>query len=206
MDCWSLWLWVTLIEPLGWNQAVVWIKSELVELVVVVIGIVREGGCGGGVVLVKGDHGCWEARCDCTCPLPFLCCHAILGSCSAIYSSFSSFIPRQPSFDQILQEASLPEPGPEYYAARRRIWLTPTRVLPPPPPASSSRQRIENLFNQSNGNSIVYSSEAWRNGLEKAWKGLSSGVRLKYKLPLNIVVSPFIESLKNLSFIPNRSK
>ncbi|KIM46382.1 hypothetical protein M413DRAFT_24115 [Hebeloma cylindrosporum] len=96
-------------------------------------------------------------------------------------------MPSSPSFDQILQAASLPEPGPDYYAARRRIWLTPTRAIPPPPPASSSRQRLENLFN-SNGPSIVYSHEAWRNGLEKVWKGLSSGVRLKYKLPLNIVI------------------
>jgi hypothetical protein len=40
MDRWLLGLWVTLVDPLGWNEAVVWIESELLELVVVVIGIV----------------------------------------------------------------------------------------------------------------------------------------------------------------------
>ena len=135
-----------------------------------------------------------------TCPTPLflLPCHHQRSPFKFVicYLLLVSFISLQPSFDQILQAASLPEPGPEYYAARRRIWLTPTQVLPPPASASLSRQRIENLFNQSNGNSIVYSHEAWRNGLEKVWKGLSSGVRLKYKLPLNIVVSPSIESFK----------
>ena len=163
------------------------------------------------MVLVEGDHGCWEARsnADLTCLVftspPMNTCPSSLSLLPCHHRSPSKFvlchllllvfISLQLSFDQILQQASLPEPGPDYYAARRRIWLTPTRVLPPPPPASSSRQRIENLFNQSNGHSIVYSHEAWRNGLEKVWKGLSSGVRLKYNLPLNIVVSPSIESL-----------
>jgi len=40
MDRWLLWLRVTLVDPLGRNEVVVWIESELLELVVVVIGIV----------------------------------------------------------------------------------------------------------------------------------------------------------------------
>ncbi|KAF8969452.1 hypothetical protein BDZ97DRAFT_245240 [Flammula alnicola] len=79
----------------------------------------------------------------------------------------------------------MPEPGPDYYTARRRLWLTP-RVNPVTPLAHPpARQKLEDLFNQPGA---IYSPEAWNNGLEKVWKGLSSGGKLKYSLPMAIII------------------
>lgn len=112
-----------------------------------------------------------------------------VGRLPIYFLSFSPlFLLLQPplSFDEILQSASLPSAGPEYYEARRRLWLTP-RVTPLPPPSqpSTSRHRLEDLFNQPGA---VHSQEVWSNGLEKVWKGISSGGRLKYNLPMAIIV------------------
>ncbi|PPQ65936.1 hypothetical protein CVT26_010698 [Gymnopilus dilepis] len=91
----------------------------------------------------------------------------------------------KPSFDEILQSSSLPSPGPEYYEARRRLWLTPKGPPRPPSQPSSSRRRLEDLFNQPGA---VHSQEVWSSGLEKVWRGLSSGGRPKSNLPLPIVI------------------
>ncbi|KDR83947.1 hypothetical protein GALMADRAFT_236456 [Galerina marginata CBS 339.88] len=88
------------------------------------------------------------------------------------------------SFDEILHFSSLPRPGPEYYEARRRLWLTP-RVTPRPSSPSSSRQKLEEIFSQPGA---VHSQETWNHNLEKAWKGLSSGGKLNYNLPMVIAI------------------
>ncbi|KAF9534714.1 hypothetical protein CPB83DRAFT_211061, partial [Crepidotus variabilis] len=90
------------------------------------------------------------------------------------------------TFDQLLQESELPLPGPEYYEARRKLWLTP-RPSPPTPPsvASDARERLEEILSQPNA---VYNREVWNNGLEKVWKGLSSGGKLKTRLPMNMII------------------
>ncbi|KAF8165531.1 hypothetical protein B0H34DRAFT_671350 [Crassisporium funariophilum] len=87
------------------------------------------------------------------------------------------------SFDKILQSSSLPDPGPDFYAARRRLWLTP-RIIPVPPPPSSSRQKLEDLLSQPGA---IRNQEVWHSGIEKVWKGLSSGGKLKHRLSLNII-------------------
>ncbi|KAF8812251.1 hypothetical protein BYT27DRAFT_7182686 [Phlegmacium glaucopus] len=91
----------------------------------------------------------------------------------------------QVSFDEILQSSpSLPSPGPELYDARRRLWLTP-RIKPATEPPSSSRQKLEFLLNQPDA---IHNQDLWRHSLEKIWDGLSSGGRLKYRLPMNLIV------------------
>ncbi|KAF8914176.1 hypothetical protein CPB84DRAFT_1840910 [Gymnopilus junonius] len=91
------------------------------------------------------------------------------------------------SFDDSLRSSPLPSPGPEYYEARRRLWLTPPVTPPERPPSapSTSRQRLQDLFDQPGA---IYSQEAWTHDLEKVWRGLSSGGRLKYNLPLPIII------------------
>lgn len=79
---------------------------------------------------------------------------------------------------------NLPPPGPAHYAARRALWLTPTKV-PNRSPPSSSRQRLEHLLSEKDA---VNSEEAWKNGIEKVWKGLVNGGRLKRSLPLSLVI------------------
>ena len=93
---------------------------------------------------------------------------------SSIRSTSSSFI----------FNPNLPPPGPAHYAARRALWLTPTKV-PRRSPPSSSRQRLEQILNQPGA---VNNEEAWKGGIEKVWKGLVNGGRLKRSLPLSLVV------------------
>jgi len=92
----------------------------------------------------------------------------------------------RPTFDQILENAELPSPGPDYFAARRRLWLTPrVDVDPTPPTPSAARDKLEEILSHPNS---AHSSEVWNNGLERVWKGLSSGGRLKNRLPMNLII------------------
>jgi len=87
----------------------------------------------------------------------------------------------QPSY---LVNSNLPPPGQAHYAARRTLWLTPTKV-PEHSPSSSSRLRLEQLLSQPGA---VHNDEAWKDGVEKVWKGLVGGGRLRRRLPMNLVV------------------
>jgi len=86
----------------------------------------------------------------------------------------------------IISNPDLPPSGPAHYAARRALWLTPTKA-PRHSPPSSSRQRLEHILSQQGA---VTSENAWRDGIEKVWKGLVNGGRLKRSLPLSLVVGP----------------
>ncbi|KAG1783130.1 hypothetical protein EV702DRAFT_929508, partial [Suillus placidus] len=77
-----------------------------------------------------------------------------------------------------------PPSGPAHYAARRALWLTPTKVHHRSPP-SSSRQRLEQLLSVPGA---VDNDQAWKDGIEKVWKGLVNGGRLKRSLPLTLVI------------------
>ena len=103
------------------------------------------------------------------------------------------------SFDEILQSSSLPDPGPDFYDARRRLWLTRSpRVRPAAKdPPSSSRQKLEFLLNQPDA---IHNQDLWHHSLEKIWDGLSSGGRLKYTLPMNLIVRSSIQK-KNSNII-----
>jgi hypothetical protein len=50
---------------------------------------------------------------------------------------------------------------------------------------SSSRQKLESLLNSPGA---VCDDVVWRSGVEKVWKGLAAGGRLKRRLPLNLVI------------------
>lgn len=94
------------------------------------------------------------------------------------------------AFEQLLKDTQLPSPGPDYYVARRALWLkspdnTDTRQLPP----STSRHKLENLLSTPEA---IYDKEIWEGGIHKVWKGLSGGATLKRRLPLNLVVGSLL--------------
>ncbi|KIM68859.1 hypothetical protein SCLCIDRAFT_1209068 [Scleroderma citrinum Foug A] len=106
--------------------------------------------------------------------------------CSTTRSSATPRSPCHPDLNQpsYLVNSNLPPPGLAHYAARRTLWLTPTKV-PEHSPSSSSRLRLEQLLSQPGA---VHSDEAWKDGVEKVWKGLVGGGRLRRRLPMNLVI------------------
>lgn len=90
-----------------------------------------------------------------------------------------------PSFSHLLAHRNLPQPGPEYFTARRALWTTPTTAsrLGQPPPIS--RVRLETLLDEPGA---LERPDVWDAGLNKVWKGLVEGGRLKKFLPLRAVV------------------
>jgi hypothetical protein len=118
-------------------------------------------------------------------------CPACFSSCLDIESVFFRFVSYfhgahlHQTFEQVLQHADLPEPGPDYYEARRRLWLTPSRDLPLRRAPSLAQRKLEDMLNQSNA---IHSIEVWSNGLERVWQGLCSGGKLKSHLPMNLIV------------------
>ena len=97
-------------------------------------------------------------------------------------------ITARPAFEHILSTVSLPPPGPAHYAARRALWLASTSGAPSPPIPSTSRQRLEQLLSMPGA---VESEEVWKAGVEKVWKGLVAGGKLKRRLPMNLVVCSY---------------
>ncbi|KAH9951739.1 hypothetical protein B0H21DRAFT_664895, partial [Amylocystis lapponica] len=89
------------------------------------------------------------------------------------------------TFERILKTADLPPGGPAYFSARRALWFAPGPTPPQPTEASTSRRRLEYLLNRDGA---AESAEVWDAGLGKVWSGLLSGVRLKKRLPLSMVV------------------
>jgi hypothetical protein len=90
------------------------------------------------------------------------------------------------NFEDLLATTSLPPPGPSYYAARRALWLADPGLPLPSPEPSTSRQRLEHLLSQPGG---IENEAVWKGGVEKVWKGLLAGGRLKRRLPMRLVVS-----------------
>lgn len=91
-------------------------------------------------------------------------------------------------FQALLAEhaALMPAPGPDYFAARRALWLQNLPRGPPTPPSPGpSRAKLEALLAQPGA---VESDEVWRAGLKNVWKGLVGGNQLRKRLPLDIVV------------------
>lgn len=92
------------------------------------------------------------------------------------------------SFDDILASSDLPPPGPDHFAARRALWLAPRSSSPPrTPEPSTSRRRLQEVLSSPGAER---SDQVWHGGVEKVWKGLSAGGRLKRRLPMNLIVRP----------------
>jgi len=91
------------------------------------------------------------------------------------------------SFEALLAQSTLPPPGPSHYAARRALWLASPAESSPThsDSSSSSRQRLELLLNSPDA---VHNDQTWKSGVEKVWKGLNAGQRLKRRLPMSLVI------------------
>ncbi|KAJ7284002.1 hypothetical protein C8J57DRAFT_1498987 [Mycena rebaudengoi] len=76
--------------------------------------------------------------------------------------------------------------GPEFYQARRARWLAPNPELPPRPHEhSSSRRKLEQVLSAPDA---VNNDDVWFGSIEKIWKGLGAGGRLKRRLPMYLVI------------------
>ncbi|KAJ7068458.1 hypothetical protein C8F01DRAFT_1118253 [Mycena amicta] len=76
--------------------------------------------------------------------------------------------------------------GVDLYNARRARWLTPPSPSEPRPADSDSlslsRRRLEQVLNGP------LTDEVWFGNIQKIWKGLAVGGRLKKRLPMRLVV------------------
>ncbi|KAL6299720.1 hypothetical protein BKA93DRAFT_741931 [Sparassis latifolia] len=89
------------------------------------------------------------------------------------------------SFEALLKTADLPLPGPAYFCARRALWWAPGPCPAQVVETSPSRRKLENLLNEGGAEE---SKQVWDAGLAKVWESLVSGVRLKKRLPLSMVI------------------
>lgn len=106
--------------------------------------------------------------------------HAFLKASSPDKSS-----PQLSRFEQLLESTQLPPTGPEYYAARRRLWLKPGwQDAPKPRSQSTSRQKLETILNQSD---ILNDDTAWKK-IERVYKNIDGGTRLSEGLPMSAIV------------------
>ncbi|KAJ7781065.1 hypothetical protein B0H16DRAFT_1298520 [Mycena metata] len=89
-----------------------------------------------------------------------------------------------PSTSSSSSSSEPPLSGVDLYNARRALWLTPT-VPPRPPEPSSSRRKLEQVLSTPDA---LTSDEVWFGSVEKIWKGLGAGGRLKRRLPMTLVI------------------
>ncbi|KAF7792905.1 hypothetical protein EIP86_004007 [Pleurotus ostreatoroseus] len=85
-------------------------------------------------------------------------------------------------FEQIIESTLLPPSGPAHFAARRALWRRPISF---PPPRTEQSAKLRELLDQEGA---VDSDEVWNNGLDKIWKGVTSGERLKRRLPMRYLI------------------
>ena len=85
-------------------------------------------------------------------------------------------------FEQVIENTLLPPPGPAHFAARRALWRRPISF---PPPRTEQSAKLRELLDQEGA---VDSDEVWNNGLDKIWKGVTGGGRLKRRLPMRYLV------------------
>ena len=107
----------------------------------------------------------------------------------ATASSATDSLPRPPPspFEELLASSDLPPPGPDHYAARRALWWSSPLNKEDPRPANIP-PRLAAFLNQEGA---LENDQLWKNGLEKLWKVLMSGNRLKTSIPLHLAVRRF---------------
>lgn len=95
------------------------------------------------------------------------------------------------TFDDLVGSYRMPPPGPDFYRARRQLWLTPradrSLNISTPEAISTSRASLEDVLRKPEA---VYSDSCWKRGIGRVWKGLSKGEHLKHRLPLSVIVRP----------------
>ncbi|KAH9938311.1 uncharacterized protein B0H18DRAFT_966539 [Fomitopsis serialis] len=121
-------------------------------------------------------------------PSPALPNHSIPHE-DTIYSNDPSFSQANAdsvaSFEQRVASAQMPPPGPDYFYAQRSLWWEPSVTPLQSHEASTSRRKLEDLLNQDDA---AESDDTWRAGLGKVYRALTSGARLRKRLPLGMVV------------------
>ncbi|KAJ3556151.1 hypothetical protein NM688_g2185 [Phlebia brevispora] len=85
-------------------------------------------------------------------------------------------------FEDLMSSTVLPPPGPAHFAARRAIWRRPVSF--PPPSTEQSAKLVELLEREG----PIDSDEVWNRGLDKIWKGVTGGGRLKRRLPMRYLI------------------
>jgi len=90
-------------------------------------------------------------------------------------------------FDHLLISTELPSPGPAYYEARRKLWLTPRpqRVALAPKPNPNRRRKIERLLTPSKA---INSFQYWEK-IADLWKGVCTGRKFAERMPLRLMVA-----------------
>ncbi|KAF8663426.1 hypothetical protein AX16_000996 [Volvariella volvacea WC 439] len=92
------------------------------------------------------------------------------------------------ALDDVIAQSNMPPPGPDFFAARRALWLTPRAPVQrpnPPSEALSSRQRLEEVLSAPDA---VYNDQIWKLGVDRVWTSLAAGGRLKQRLPLRVLI------------------
>jgi hypothetical protein len=120
-------------------------------------------------------------------------------SFSSTHLSLSSdHRPPIPTSSHVSAHTNLPPPGPDHFAARRALWLKPTAASRLGQAPSTSCVRLENLLEDPGA---LERSAVWDAGLNKVWRGLVGGGRLKNFLPLRVVVwiLSYVSSRSHLS-------
>jgi len=94
------------------------------------------------------------------------------------------------AFDDLLAAANLPPPGPEYYAARRKLWLTPRKGIQKtarqPPPGHRKLEALLNLPDAATNDQV------WHGGVAAIWMNMATGASLKCGLPLPLMVGGLV--------------
>ena len=117
---------------------------------------------------------------------PFELTFLPLDSLSVPAMSKSASTPRLTPFEEAMANATLPEPGPAYFALRQSLWRVPRATQPVAArPAPKRSKRLQSIL-QTEG--PLDKQEYWDVGLEKIWKGIVGGQRLKEPLPLRDLV------------------
>jgi hypothetical protein len=99
----------------------------------------------------------------------------------------STQVPSRPALDPA-------QAGPEYWAARRALWLSPRPGTAPSPsepePQGISREQglQRRLIAMLDEPGAEENDELWAAGLQQIWKGLIGSAKVKHPLPLRTVV------------------
>ncbi|KAI1786701.1 hypothetical protein LXA43DRAFT_975674 [Ganoderma leucocontextum] len=88
-------------------------------------------------------------------------------------------------FEERLATAGLPPPGADHFAARRALWWMPGSSPPCPTEPNPSRRRLEALLAKPGA---LEDDEVWGAGVDRVWRGVTGGAKLKHRLPLALVI------------------